>query len=80
MSVANISGLLSSNIYPATHGPRYIIGNSVSLGCECVALLGVGSIYLVLQSRNMKKQKLAAEGATGNGKEGDRALQFKYLL
>jgi hypothetical protein len=80
VSVANVSGVLSSNIYPATDAPRYIIGNSISLACECIALLGVGAIYLVLRSRNMKKEKLIADGATENGKEGDRGLHFKYLL
>ena len=32
ISIANISGVASSQIYPATHKPRYTMGNSVSLG------------------------------------------------
>ncbi|KFY79984.1 hypothetical protein V499_01090 [Pseudogymnoascus sp. VKM F-103] len=66
VSVANVSGVLSSNIYPATDAPRYIIRNSVSLA--------------LLRSCNMKKEKLIADGETENGKEGDRGLYFKYLL
>jgi hypothetical protein len=80
VSIANVSGVLSSNIYPAMDALRYVIRNAVSLACECVALLGVGAIYLVLRSRNIKKEKLIVDGAMENGKEGDRGLHFKYLL
>jgi hypothetical protein len=79
-SLANISGILSSNIYPASDSPRYIIGNAVSLSCEVLAFTGVVAIYFLLKSRNAKKAKLIAEGATDNGMEGDRSLHFKYLL
>ncbi len=79
-SLANISGLISSQIYPATDGPRYVIGNAVSLGMETLAMAGIGVIFLLLRTRNNKKDKLIAEGATTNGQEGDRALDFKYNL
>jgi hypothetical protein len=78
--IANVSGVLSSNIYPDMDALRYVIGNSASLACECVAPLGAGAMYLVLRSRNIKKEKLIIDGAMENGKEGDRGLHFKYLL
>ena len=43
-------------------------------------MIGIGVIYLLLRSRNIKKQKLIDEGATENGKEGDKALDFIYIL
>lgn len=79
-SIANISGVLASNIYPSTGSPRYVIGNAVSLSCEVLAILGVVAIYFVFRTRNAQKEKLIAQGVTDNGKEGDRALHFKYLL
>ncbi|KAJ9639170.1 hypothetical protein H2204_003780 [Knufia peltigerae] len=79
-SLANISGLISSQIYPSSDGPRYIMGNAVSLGMETAAMFGIVAIYLLLRYRNNQKEKLIAEGATENGKQGDRALDFKYIL
>jgi len=79
-SLANISGLVSSQIYPATDGPRYIMGNSVSLGMETIACVGIGAVYLLLKRRNMEKQKLINQGITNNGKFGDQGLDFVYAL
>ncbi len=79
-SLANVSGLISSQIYPANSGPRYTMGNAVSLGMEFTAMLGIVAIYLLLRHRNNEKEKLIAQGATDNGKQGDRALEFKYIL
>lgn len=56
------------------------MGMSISLGMEFIAMLGVASIYFLLRARNAKKAKLIAEGATENGKQGDKALDFEYIL
>ena len=56
------------------------MGNSVSLGMEALAMFGIGAIYLLLRRRNAKKDELLAQGVTDNGKQGDRALDFKYAL
>ncbi|EXJ85307.1 hypothetical protein A1O3_05982 [Capronia epimyces CBS 606.96] len=79
-SLSNISGTVSSQIYPSADGPRYIMGSAVSMGMEVVALMGTVAIYFLLRSRNMKKQKLINEGATTNEKDGDKALDFEYIL
>jgi hypothetical protein len=72
--------MVSSQLYPITQAPRYIQGNAVSAGLTCVAaFLYTGSWYL-LKRRNMEKEKLLAEGATSNGKEGDRSLESMYIL
>jgi hypothetical protein len=47
---------------------------------ETAAMLGIVAIYLLLRHRNNEKQKLIAQGTTDNGKQGDRALEFKYVL
>lgn len=79
-TIANISGILSGQIYPATDGPRYISGNAVSLGLEFVALCGVVSIYCLLRWRNNRKEKLLAQGVSNDGREGDASLEFRYVL
>lgn len=80
ISLANASGLASSQIYPIYDAPRYIMGNAISLGGEVIALVCVGLIYVLLQWRMRQKQRLLAEGHESNGKEGDRALHFQYVF
>ncbi|KAI5247863.1 high-affinity nicotinic acid transporter [Aureobasidium subglaciale] len=80
VSLANISGVVSSQIYPSTDGPRYLMGNAVSAGMETLALCGVVAVWWTLRRRNMQKEKLRAEGVEDNGKIGDQALDFVYNL
>lgn len=79
-SFAGLSGLVAPQLYLSKDGPRYQIGNGVSLGFEVVAGLNIVVVYFLLRNRNLKKQKMIAEGATTNGKEGDRGLDFVYAL
>jgi hypothetical protein len=79
-SIANISNLVSSQLYPTDQGPRYIIGNSVSAGLTVVAAFLYGACWLLLRVRNQKKEKMLAEGATTNGQDGDRGLDTIYIL
>ncbi|KAG9683638.1 high-affinity nicotinic acid transporter, partial [Aureobasidium melanogenum] len=80
VSLANVSGVVSSNIYPHTDGPRYLMGNAVSAGMETLALCGVVAVWWTLRRRNLRKEKLRAEGVEDNGKDGDQALDFVYNL
>lgn len=79
-SLANVSSLVSSNLYPSTQGPRYIQGNSISAGLNIVAACLYFSCWMLLRSRNNKKQKMIAEGATTNGYNDDRGLDSTYIL
>ena len=79
-TMVNCSGLVGPQIYLPRDTPRYVMGNAVSMSCEIAALTGVGIMYFMLRSRNAKKVKLLAEGVTENGKEGDEALGFAFLL
>ncbi|TPX11791.1 uncharacterized protein E0L32_007528 [Thyridium curvatum] len=55
ISIANASGIPSSQIYPKKDSPRYIMGNAVSLAMEAIALIAVGLIYIVVRRRNAKQ-------------------------
>ena len=79
-SIGNLSNFMSPQLYPTQQGPRYIQGNAVSAGLTVVAALLYGSCWFLLRNRNIKKEKLIAEGATTNGLEGDLALDHKYIL
>jgi hypothetical protein len=80
ISIANASGLAASQIYPSYDAPRYIMGNAISLGSEFIALLCVGLLYVLLKWRMREKERLLAEGKDSNGKQGDMALDFKYVF
>lgn len=79
-SIGNCSGLVSGQLYPATQGPRYVMGNGISAGLEVVSVVFIGLTWMLLRNRNAKKAKMIAEGATVNGLAGDMALDFKYIL
>lgn len=79
-SIGNLSNFVSSQLYPTQQGPRYIQGNAVSAGLTVVAGFLYSSCWILSRRRNMKKEKLVAEGATTNGLEGDMALDHRYIL
>ena len=79
-SFANISNVVSSQLYPSQQGPRYVQGNAVSAGLTAVAGFLYASCWFLLRRRNLEKAKLIAEGATTNDKEGDMSLESMYIL
>ncbi|KAJ6445272.1 high-affinity nicotinic acid transporter [Purpureocillium lavendulum] len=80
VSIGNCAGIVASQIYPSKDGPRYILGNSLSLGFESMAFVGIVSMYMLLKYRMRQKEKLLSEGVQSNGKEGDYSLDFKYVF
>lgn len=80
-SLANISGVISSQIYPSSDSPRYLMGNAVSLAMEAVACGGVVFVWLLLRRRDQQKERMLADGRDDNGYAGeDRGLKFRYAL
>ncbi|KAJ5648777.1 high-affinity nicotinic acid transporter-like protein [Penicillium lividum] len=79
-SIANLSALVASQLYPSSQGPRYIVGNAVSAGLSIVAGILYAACWLLLKRRNSQKEKLLARGATTNGLEGDMSLDSMYIL
>ncbi|KAJ5836650.1 high-affinity nicotinic acid transporter-like protein [Penicillium robsamsonii] len=79
-TMADISSMVSSQLYPSTQKPRYVQGNAVSAGLTCIAAFLYTASWFMLRRRNMKKAKLLAEGATTNNMEGDRSLDTMYML
>lgn len=80
-SLANISGVISSQIYPSSDSPRYLMGNAISLAMEAVACGGVVLVWLLLKRRDQNKERMLAAGHVDNGYAGeDRGLEFRYAL
>ncbi|KAL4965444.1 major facilitator superfamily domain-containing protein [Aspergillus stella-maris] len=79
-SIANLSSLVSAQLYPSHQGPRYIQGNAISAGLDVVAAALYFACWMLLRRRNILKEKAKTEGATTNRYEDDRGLDFKYIL
>jgi hypothetical protein len=79
-SLANVSSMVASQLYPTQQGPRYVQGNAVSAGLTVVAAFLYAACWFLLRRRNQQKEKLIAEGATTNGMVGDRSLDHMYIL
>jgi hypothetical protein len=80
ISIANVSGIAASQVYPNNTAPRFIMGNAVSMGAELIAGVGIVIIWFILRHRNQIKEKQRAEGVTDNCKVGDRSLDFEYIF
>lgn len=74
------AGALSAQLYPSSDGPRYIMGNAVSLAVFGIGACGVFTLWFIWRQRNAQKSKAIAEGATANKYEDDRGLDFEYVL
>ncbi|KAH8886035.1 MFS general substrate transporter [Thozetella sp. PMI_491] len=79
-SIANLSSLVSSQLYPTDQGPRYVQGNAISAGLDIIAAFLYFACWMLLRRRNQQKEKLIAEGVTTNGYEDDRGLGTMYIL
>lgn len=80
LSIANLSGIAASQVYPNNTAPRFIMGNAVSLAMEFTGGCGIAIIWFILKRRNKAKAKQIAEGVTDNGRVDDKSLDFEYMF
>ncbi|KAF2172747.1 hypothetical protein M409DRAFT_62457 [Zasmidium cellare ATCC 36951] len=79
--LANISGIVASQIYPASDAPRYITDNATSLAPESLSCVGVGLLWLLLKRRNQRKSmEQTSEGGLHEYLDDDRGPNFEYAL
>ncbi|KAK4501957.1 hypothetical protein PRZ48_007767 [Zasmidium cellare] len=80
--LANISGIVASQIYPASDAPRYITGNATSLALESLSCCGVGLLWLLLRRRNLRKsmEQTGETGQSNTSYDDDRGPNFLYAL
>ncbi|KAM3456209.1 hypothetical protein MY3296_001806 [Beauveria thailandica] len=75
VSIGNAAGLAASQIYPIGDAPRYLVGNSLSLGFESLALACVALIYMLLRYRTGQKKKLIGQGIESNAGTRSRPMR-----
>ncbi|KAL9621324.1 MAG: hypothetical protein Q9160_004215 [Pyrenula sp. 1 TL-2023] len=85
LTLTNIGGVVSGQIYTTAGQPRYFLGHGWSLGCVVFAWCGWWVVRAMYRRRNREKEEALLRGGAGlrEGDEGweDRtAAEFRYQL
>lgn len=82
LTMTNVGGVVSGQIYQGTQAPRFTLGHAWSLGCLVVAWFGWWVVRWMYIRRNAAKDKQLAEGfVVPPGEYTDRsAPEFKYHI
>lgn len=81
LTLTNIGGVVSGQIYQSNAAPAFTLGHAWSLGCLVFAWLGWWIVRWVYQRRDQEKEKVFAEGTAVAAHEyTDRAPEFKYQI
>lgn len=82
LSLTNIGGVVSGQIYYSGAAPRYVLGHAWSLGCLVFAWCGWWVVRALYKRREVEKDRLLVEGYVKA--EGtmytDREPDFRYQL
>ncbi|KAE9380691.1 high-affinity nicotinic acid transporter-like protein [Stipitochalara longipes BDJ] len=79
LALTNIGGVVSGQIYQTKAAPKYTLGHAWSLGCLAFAWCGWWIVRFMYVKREVKKEKLIAEGyVTPAGEYTDKSPEFKY--
>lgn len=83
LTLTNIGGVVSGQIYQTTAAPKFTLGHAWSLGCLAFAWCGWWIVRAVYRRREVGKDRDIAGGWTGWDGEGmytDRAPDFRYQI
>ncbi|KAI1084511.1 retrograde regulation protein 2 [Whalleya microplaca] len=81
LSLTNVGGVVSGQIYQSNAGPAFVLGHAWSLGCLAFAWFGWWVVRWIYIMRQSSKDRAVSEGALPcSGGHTDRALNFKYHI
>ncbi|POS69972.1 MFS transporter [Diaporthe helianthi] len=81
LTLTNIGGVVSGQIYQTNAAPEFALGHAWSLGCLVFAWLGWWAVRWIYLRRQAGKDKAASEGVgTIPGIHTDRSRNFKYMI
>ncbi|KIW54835.1 hypothetical protein PV05_07169 [Exophiala xenobiotica] len=79
LTLTNLGGIISGQIYASTDAPRYVLGHSWSLGSLAFAFIIFNIIRVLYKRREAEKAKARDQGVVVPPEEfTDRAPTFKY--
>ncbi|OTB01996.1 hypothetical protein M426DRAFT_63118 [Hypoxylon sp. CI-4A] len=86
LTSGNLAGLMASFIYPSKDGPRYIVGNAVSLSLVGMAACVYGFMWFWFARANKQREQGHLKAVHENLSEeelaelGDDSPRFKYTI
>jgi len=81
LTLTNIGGVISGQIYQSGAGPAFTLGHAWSLGSLSIAWLGWWVVRLIYKRRQASKNRAPSEGmVVVEGGYTDRAPDFKYQI
>lgn len=79
LTLTNIGGIVSGQIYQSKSAPSFTLGHSWSLGCLVFALIMFNILRILYKRREAWKDRAIAEGIVVPPEEfTDRAPTFRY--
>ena len=81
LTLTNIGGIVSGQIYQSKAAPDFTLGHAWSLGCLAFAWIGWWFVRALYKRRQAGKEKAIAEGVIVLPEQfTDRAPEFKYQI
>ncbi|KAI1735204.1 retrograde regulation protein 2 [Xylaria scruposa] len=81
LTLTNIGGVISGQIYQSGAGPAFTLGHAWSLGSLSIAWFGWWIVRMIYKKRQIHKDKALAEGITiSEGSFTDRSPSFRYQI
>lgn len=78
LTLTNIGGVVSGQIYYSKNAPKYTLGHAWSLGCLVFAFCGWWVVKAMYTKREAEKDRVLAEGLVQEGEFTDRSPEFRY--
>ncbi|PVH80464.1 retrograde regulation protein 2 [Cadophora sp. DSE1049] len=78
LTLTNIGGVVSGQIYQSKAAPKYTLGHAWSLGCLGFAFCGWWVVRAMYMRREKEKDRLLAEGWVREDEVTDRSPEFRY--
>jgi nitrate/nitrite transporter NarK len=79
LTLTNLGGIISGQIYSSTAAPHFVIGHAWSLGSLAFAFIVFNILRVLYKRREAAKAELRAQGyVTPAGQFTDRSPEFKY--
>lgn len=81
LTLTNIGGVVSGQIYQTNAAPGFTLGHAWSLGCLAFAWVGWWVVRWVYLRRQAGKDEATSERVEAMpGRHTDRARDFKYII
>ncbi|KIW79201.1 hypothetical protein Z517_05813 [Fonsecaea pedrosoi CBS 271.37] len=81
LTLTNLGGIISGQIYASTDAPRFVLGHAWSLGSLAFAFIVFNILYVLYKKREAAKEELRSQGVVTPPQEfTDKSPEFKYQL